>query len=56
MLITGLVLAILGILLIIFNHYHPSKNYPQTVAFLGYLLVIVGLVLFLWAIIAYFRA
>lgn len=55
MTIVGIILIILGILLIIFNHYHPTKNYPQTIKFIAYLLIIIGLVLFLWAIINFFR-
>lgn len=56
MTITGIILLVLGVWLAIFNHYKPSKHYPQTVKFIDYLLFIVGLVLILLAIIISLRA
>nr|WP_220024187.1 hypothetical protein [Lactobacillus helveticus] len=53
--IIGFILVVFEIILTIFNHYKPSKNYPQTLKFISFLAFIVGLILILSSVIAFFN-
>lgn len=53
--IIGILLIIIAIAIIIFNHYKPSQNHPQAVKFTAFLSFIVGFVIVCVSIITFFN-
>lgn len=54
--IIGILLIIIAIAILIFNHYKPSQNHPQTIKFTAFLSFIIGFILICISLITFFNS